>query len=426
MLRFFRFFQPIKPLLKGWVLSFAVFALLAFLVVGQFALAISMPWREAMRMAVRDWMQWALVAPLVFRLVSRLPLERERWKLGLPIHLLAAIATVVFCNWWNGTVFPPPPREHDGWRHRAEGAPGSHGAHNLDGPRQAGDARPALAAPPDGARKLEGGPPALPPGAPPHRQWHGPPLHHGPEPTGWRYAFRSLFNVGFRLPIYLAVLSAAHAGYFYRRSKDRERRSLELEGSLAQSRLDALKMQLQPHFLFNALNSIAELVHKDANAADEMLGALSDLLRLTLETTGQQELPLRRELEFVESYLAIEHIRFGDRLRFEFRIAPDTRDALVPTFLLQPLVENAVRHGLEPRAGPGMLTITSARDGAALHLRVADNGRGLAPDAPVREGVGISNTRARLRELYGALGALHMRASDGMEVEIVLPFHESR
>jgi len=218
------------------------------------------------------------------------------------------------------------------------------------------------------------------------------------------------------------LISAAHALLFYRRSKERERRSLELEATLAKSRLEALTMQLQPHFLFNALNAIAALVHKNPDAADEMLAALSDLLRLTLETSREQELPLRRELEFVERYLMIEHVRFGDRLQFELDVAPETEAALVPTFLLQPLVENAVRHGLEPRSGNGKLVIRARRDNGSLRLSVEDNGVGLSDGKPGREGIGLANTRARLHELYDGAANVELRNRDGLTVELTLPF----
>jgi LytS/YehU family sensor histidine kinase len=231
-----------------------------------------------------------------------------------------------------------------------------------------------------------------------------------------------LFFLGFRLPIYLAIVSIAHALCFYRRAQERERRTLSLQAGLAKARLSALRMQLQPHFLFNSLNAIAELVHKDPDAADDMLVALASLLRLTLETSGEQELPLSRELEFVKRYLAIEHVRLGDRLQVAFDLAPDTPEALVPAFLLQPLVENAVRHGLEAQAEPGRLRISASRRGSDLLLTVFDSGPGLRADKPLREGIGLANTRARLDELYGAAGTLELRMAEGFAVEVTIPF----
>ncbi len=379
-----RFFVPFRPLLKGWLISFLAFGLLAFVFVGQFAWLFSAPFTKVLLVGgIRDWLPWALLAPLLFRLVSRLPLGRSHWKTALPVHLACAAATMLFCVWWADFAM-------NAFRDKS-GAPFS----EFRGLRPSATDNAPAGSPPR---------PSLPFGLP-------------------RHLAILFFTLGVRLPIYLTLISIAHAVHFYRHSQERERRTLELTASLAQSRLEALKMQLQPHFLFNTLNAIAALVHRDAEAADEMLSALSDLLRLTLESAGHQELPLSRELEFVERYLAIEHVRFGDRLCYELQIAEETRDALVPALLLQPLVENAVRHGLEPRPGPGLLTICSAREGGKLRLNVADNGQGLSEVRPVREGIGLSNTRARLHELYGSAATLEIRNSDGLRVEITLPFH---
>jgi sensor histidine kinase YesM len=220
----------------------------------------------------------------------------------------------------------------------------------------------------------------------------------------------------FEVPIYLMLVSGAHTLTFYRRTQDRE-------SSLAIARSEAQKMQLQPHFLFNTLNMIAELVHEEPDKADAMLTSLSGLLRLTMETAGEQELPLRRELEFTERYLTIMHARFEDRLKFQMGIDPATHAALVPTFLLQPLVENAIEHGLGPRLTGGLITIRSRRVGDFLRLCVSDNGVGLNGLKPGPEGIGLGNTRNRLRELYGDAGRLDMQDSGGLIVEISLPFH---
>jgi LytS/YehU family sensor histidine kinase len=217
------------------------------------------------------------------------------------------------------------------------------------------------------------------------------------------------------VPIYLALASAAHALLFYRREQERA-------VGLARAKLDALRMQLQPHFLFNAMNSIAELTHRDVEAAEKMLTNLSDLLRLTLETSGEHELPLRRELQFVESYLAVEHARFGERLRFQFDVADDTLAAMVPAFLLQPLVENAVRHGLAPRNAPGLIVVAARKLGKVLHLSVSDDGVGLPAEKPSRVGIGLANTHARLRELYGSEAKIEIRSVQGVTIDIHLPF----
>lgn len=222
------------------------------------------------------------------------------------------------------------------------------------------------------------------------------------------------------LPFYLLILSAGHALYFYRRGRERELKTVELAASLAEARLRALRMQIQPHFLFNSLNALGTLIHRDTNAADEMLAALGDFLRLTLDDSSGQEVSLRRELEFVVRYLAIEKIRFGERLAYSIEVPPEMHDALVPSLLLQPLIENAVRHGIEPNRDGGRITIGAFKIDSFLHLKVCDDGPGMQKSASL--GVGLTNIRERLRELYGESASLHIASSKGTAIEICLPF----
>jgi sensor histidine kinase YesM len=234
-----------------------------------------------------------------------------------------------------------------------------------------------------------------------------------------------LRRITYQLPIFWGLVGVAHALQFYERTKERERRAAELEARLAQARLQALRMQLNPHFLFNTLNSIASLVHEQPQA-EQMIEALSDLLRLTLHAPDRHEVSLREELQFLERYLLIEQIRFGDRLRLERHIDPATLDAAVPILILQPLVENAVRHGIEAQIAPGLIQVTAERSGDCLRLCVQDNGRGLAPSAQgmVREGVGLSNTRSRLQELYPGAASLQVQPgkTGGFTAELRLPW----
>ena len=209
-----------------------------------------------------------------------------------------------------------------------------------------------------------------------------------------RFTFTYLHST---LLLMWAVLGAFHGVVLYSGLKAREVEKAQLEASLALARNQTLLAQLQPHFLFNALNSISALIHADPDAADRMVARLGDLLRLSLDTGAAQELPLEREITLVQAYLAIEKVRFQDRLEVDLEIPPDLARARVPAFLLQPLVENALKHGLAPRARTGRVLVRASREGDQLCLEVQDNGAGFES---TREGVGLRNTRARLEMLY--------------------------
>ncbi len=229
----------------------------------------------------------------------------------------------------------------------------------------------------------------------------------------------------FNVLMYWVLISLSSVLRFYRKFRERELRAAELEKRLAEARLQALQMQLNPHFLFNTLNAISVLMHKDAEAADRMLVRLSELLRLALESSETQEVPLRQELAFLSRYLEIEQTRFGGRLEVTTEVGPETLDGLVPNLVLQPIVENAIRHGIGPRAGKGRVSLSARLEDGLLRLRVQDNGGGLASPRPEREGIGLSNTRARLLHLYGREQALRFETipEGGLAVEIEIPFH---
>ena len=222
------------------------------------------------------------------------------------------------------------------------------------------------------------------------------------DPVNYLDILRPLFvkSFHFNLLIYWVILSVAHAANYYRKYHEREKRSIELEKRLAEARLQALQMQLNPHFLFNAMHSISALMHRDVEAADSMLARLSELLRLTLQADTTPLIPLRRELEILERYLDIERVRFGDRLATSVDVPPDTRELLVPCLILQPIVENAIKHGIAPYARPGKIALAArlSPDQSRLSIVISDNGGGLA--RPIAEGIGLSNTKARLAALY--------------------------
>ena len=225
-------------------------------------------------------------------------------------------------------------------------------------------------------------------------------------------------SLPFGVAVYWAVLGVERAAHYFVESQEKQ-------DQLAEARLGALRMQLQPHFLLNSLNAITVIVRdKDTATATRMLELLGDMLRRVMRADRPHEVTLKDEIEFARQYLAIEAIRFSDRLEPSFEIPAELATAAVPEFLLQPLVENAIRHGVAKREGVTRLRIAAQRDGSDLVLTVTDRGAG-APEIPGPEGVGLSNTRARLATLYGARGMLDLvLLPDGVNAAARLPYHE--
>jgi two-component system, LytTR family, sensor kinase len=232
-----------------------------------------------------------------------------------------------------------------------------------------------------------------------------------------------------QLLVYLAVLAAGYARNFYLRDLTRQReavvleaRAAELQAQLADARLDALRMQLNPHFLFNTLHAISALVERDPGGVRRMIARLSELLRHTIEARGAHEVPLRDELEFLRRYIEIMEIRFQGRLTVAVNADDRATEALVPNLILQPIVENALEHGASRAAGRGEVTITANVDGDDLVVTVQDNGPGLSS---TDEGVGLRNTKARLDQLYGDAASLTLTSPNGNGVLATLriPYH---
>jgi sensor histidine kinase YesM len=206
--------------------------------------------------------------------------------------------------------------------------------------------------------------------------------------------------------VYLLVAFLAYAYSYYQRYRQGELRASQLEAQLSQAQLQALKMQLHPHFLFNTLHSISALLHKDTDAARKMITRLGDFLRLTLENSGTQEVTLKEEMEFLRCYLEIERIRFQDRLTTRVDVDPAALDTHVPNLILQPIVENAIRHAIAPRSTQGEIEIRAKQEDGFLRIQVRDNGPGLpmnrSVDSLFKKGLGLMNTQTRLDRLYGA------------------------
>jgi two-component system, LytTR family, sensor kinase len=362
--------RPVRWLayLAGWTL-FAVFFISED--AGRLLLQRQpVPWRGILVVWLTTAYAWAFLTPFVWWLARRYPFERKNWRRNVGLHLMwsfafALIETVLF-----SAITP------------AFGLP-----------------------------------------------WF---------PRKFAATFQAVLLIDFHLNVilYWSIVGIQHGVNYYRKFEEREKlaaqfelRATQFEHQLTQARLSALKMQLHPHFLFNTLNAIVVLVRQHrAEEADEMLTNLSELLRQTLEGWETQEVPLRREVELINLYLDIQRVRFQDRLTVEMSLSPATLNALVPSLLLQPLVENAVRHGVSKTSAPVRIELKSNLRNSLLEIRVCDNGPGVSREVSGESsgnGVGLRNTRARLQQLYGERQSLHLdgRAGGGTIVTVVLPYH---
>src|SRR5262249_38477374 len=250
-------------------------------------------------------------------------------------------------------------------------------------------------------------------------------MQQQPPPRGWWFAVRDeyLRQLDWVLMTYLFLVGLAHALEYRRESERRALDSAHLDTRLVEAQLKSLQRQLQPHFLFNTLNAISGLMRTDPDAADRMMDRLGDLLRMALETSHAQEVALKDELELLQTYLDIEQVRFGPRLSVSMCIEPEGLDARVPNFLLQPLVQNAVRPAIAPHHRPGRISVEASRNDSRLVIRISDNGDGVASHylTLLNQGVGLSNTRARLEHLYGSDQSFVFSNDGGFCVSISIP-----
>ncbi|HMJ08158.1 MAG TPA: histidine kinase [Pyrinomonadaceae bacterium] len=359
-----------KPKFVKWIGIWAVWTLFGFFFASQFALQNQFSKNPVPFWQILGWQMvsgyvWFALSPLILYLAKRFPFEESEWKRSLPVHLVAGLVIAVV--------------------------------------QQAIDTFLLT--------RL---------GYPPGRQFAS---------YFEAYKFFVFINLHLSFLIYAGVVGIKSAYSYYQKYRERELAALQLEARLAQSRLQVLKMQLHPHFLFNTLNAISELIHIDAESADRMITDLSDLLRMSFENLEVQEIPLKQELEFLEKYVQIEQVRFNDRLKVEINVAADILDARVPNMILQPLVENAIKHGIAPRSSGGNIDISVVRSNGHLAITVSDDGLGV-PFGDLEnlpEGVGLSNTRRRLRHLYGEEHEFGLDAGrkNGLKVSLTIPYRNS-
>jgi two-component system LytT family sensor kinase len=352
-----------------WVVIFGVWTVLGLLYTSQLYLGLRSEgmshsfWRLLVWQLVGCWLPWAVVTPPILWLGRRFPLEKSVWARSLFIHLPVCVVIAALHTAWFAFL----------------------------------------------TIEIK-------------------PFDEMSKPIAFSNMFWGRFTSQFHLEliVYGMILGIGYAIDYYGKYRERETRASQLEAQLAQAQLQALKMQLHPHFLFNTLNGIAGLVRDNKNKiAVQMIAGLSDLLRHTLENSGKQEVSLREELEFLELYLDLQQMRFPDRLNVQMRIAPEALDAQVPNLVLQPLVENAIRHGVALRATSGTVGVSARRDDGLLEMKVYDDGPGLKREWRIEEsdGIGLSNTRARLEQLYGDRYRfdVHNRDEGGVEAVIMIP-----
>lgn len=368
-----------------WLLLSAMWVLVAILSAAQNAAWHDLEWAFAFQVAVLDWGPWIFLSPIVIWFAQRVQINGRNWLRTVPLHLAGALAITAAVQ-------------------------------AVDEVAMFAIARRFVVLSPSS-------PPAQPkPGEAPGKARAGVARRPRPPPPEVRF-IRARFTV----PVYCVLVAAAHAAIYHRRSLERERRALTAEARLAEARLIALQMQLNPHFLFNTLNAISGLVYTSPEAADEMICGLSELLRRVLAISERREVTLAEELDFVARYLAIQRIRFADRLDVQREVPPELHMALVPTLILQPLVENAILHGIALHAARGAVTVRARESDGRLLLSVHDKTERTdapaSPTGPGAERIGLRNTRERLAAMYGATARFKLAPAPegGMSATIDLP-----
>jgi signal transduction histidine kinase len=347
-------------LFMGWTLIGLFFSSQIYLITSYRKMPYS--WKRSMAATLPDTYLWALLAILVIHLAQHYRFGRSSWRSALLIHFPASLLIAAFHLFVAVSIIP---------------------------------------------------------------------LFQPIERTGWwwptlKFNFVDVFH--WNVLVYWAIVACNHALHYYRSYREKEIQASQLETQLAQAQLQALRMQLQPHFLFNTLHSISALIPNKPDAADRMIARLGDFLRITLKNSGTPEVTLQKELEFINCYLEIERVRFQDRLQVKVSIDPEALDALIPNLLWQPFLENAILHGVASRTDPGNVEIEARRVDGRLHLSIKDDGPGIQAEANrLRvhpEGADVTDTRARLKQMYQENYSLELRdtSSGGLEVILEIPF----
>lgn len=346
-----------------WIAFIGLWLLLSCVFASQLFLAgYVTPWPRAFAAEAVYWFSWGLLAPAVFWMCRRL--HRRSWTVYVPAILLGAVVAAVLQPLLSQLLL-----SLQSWLHLCVG------------PCEAA----SLSLSRDGLTQ-------------------------------------TVRVAGVNLPVYAGVVLAWHAALYYRESRDRQFQAVQLESLLHQAQLQALRSQLNPHFLFNALHSIAELVHENPKLAEALIVRLGELLRQVLQSSASQEVSLAEELDFIRSYVEIEQMRLGERLQVTWSVDDALLSARVPSLILQPLVENAIQHGIAARARGGALTIGARREGGALVLQVRDTGPGMSRDSTdAGRGIGLSNTRLRLQQLYGERQQFELLEEGGLVVNLRIP-----
>jgi two-component system, LytTR family, sensor kinase len=367
-----------KTVIRKWLLSFGVCTVFGMLVAVQLYLYYErfytekgITFFETLAYALPEWFLWALLGPVIYIMARRFPVDRATWKRHLPLHgiisLIYPFVHVIMSSFLVWMISDMVRQKLNFSRH------------------------------------LE---------------------------------FELLTSYQFNMIIYWGIAGIGFTIGNYRKYHDASLLSVTLEKQLVQTQLQftraqlqTLKQQLQPHFLFNTLNTITSYMYTDVALANRMIASLSRLLRMIIEFAGCEEMTMRSELEFMEKYFEIETVRFQDRLKVQFTVDPQTMTALVPVFILQPLVENAVCHGIAKRSTPGRIIIHAHKDDHTLTVSVTDNGAGIPHlhTEEFKQGLGLSTTVTRLNQLYGSAASVEMMnlPAGGFEIRFSIPFHNS-